>query len=991
MIRFNTNRSLGNTNTSIFKIEKFNGVDYTSTPTEVDNSRAIEISNYVPEGNGLVKRPGYERVEIYNDGTPLTDVLNMVSFDNKIFYFYNHTTTIGNQKQLLVSIRVTNPTERLVSIGAINIDNYLSVDDVHAFVGGDKLFFITPGHFSMIYKNSGSVTGYSYRDVLTSGLVYVPTITTGIPSINSSGKALTIEQPNILTSKVKVELNFCEKLINTYDGNTGAYGVAIYDLASYLPNQTLDFSKLYYIDSNEVSNSSSVYDIVDTTVKTKTTVKLDVILIRDDNDKIPAKSAFSLEYVDGKVKIVYSIDTTGLGLDFTNHSYILQADIELTLDGYDNHSELITNAKHTVFFSETNTDVLFVANGNKDFHTLKPAFGTGEDWETFTYFGSDTYQVFGDDSEIIGYGNLNNGTMLILKKSVVGKANVFIRSQKYQNTAVEYVISSANGDVKFNYIKSEVLYPVVPYGLNLECDTNSKIIQYDNKVIVSAKNGVYYINPETSTATQIYGVYELSYMVRNDLSKTDFRTEVIEHKGYLFVQRYDKNGINRIYVADKNRYTFIDGKLQYEWWALDDVNAEKFISVNNELYFIATDYYTKDKSIYKFNDNLYDTLYADLDTAESGVIRENTPDFEANNYAYYKISYFTANTVYKNKNMEDYVKFKQNAIFTLEDTYVDTDHPNWDMFSTKIDPFDYIEREAYGETAGRYLITKKETTSRDFFIELITRFVDDELITIVETLTEGDVIEYVADMNACFDTRDLYTFYLSGDQKVKAKIDDIYYIKFYEGTTEIEKVYDIRDCIYQDDKWYYFKDNVFEELGDNQTVLFNYYTFKYKNTPLVLYWRHSSSTTLDNSINGIIPKVEYQRPIRSVWLSKYLDFGAINTLKTISNVYFVPETRRGGMTKIGYKTYKGEEYFAENYFSKKELGFEQNRFRFDDVTFDDFSFENQEFAHTVSCRKKVRNFAFVQLKFYSDLYKDSTLVNFAIKYQTTLKTNKGVK
>ena len=57
-INFSSSNLNANANNT-FTIEKFNGVDYTTTPTQVDDSRAIVISNYLPEGESLVKRYGY--------------------------------------------------------------------------------------------------------------------------------------------------------------------------------------------------------------------------------------------------------------------------------------------------------------------------------------------------------------------------------------------------------------------------------------------------------------------------------------------------------------------------------------------------------------------------------------------------------------------------------------------------------------------------------------------------------------------------------------------------------------------------------------------------------------------------------------------------------------------------------------------------------------------------------------------------------------------
>ena len=60
-VKFNTS-NLNETTFDLYQVNDFNGVDYTTTPTKVDDSRAIEMSNYLPEGKTLAKRYGYDKV-----------------------------------------------------------------------------------------------------------------------------------------------------------------------------------------------------------------------------------------------------------------------------------------------------------------------------------------------------------------------------------------------------------------------------------------------------------------------------------------------------------------------------------------------------------------------------------------------------------------------------------------------------------------------------------------------------------------------------------------------------------------------------------------------------------------------------------------------------------------------------------------------------------------------------------------------------------------
>ena len=47
--------NLSNNASNTYRLDKFNGVDYTTTPTNVDETRAIDMSNYLPNGVSLSK------------------------------------------------------------------------------------------------------------------------------------------------------------------------------------------------------------------------------------------------------------------------------------------------------------------------------------------------------------------------------------------------------------------------------------------------------------------------------------------------------------------------------------------------------------------------------------------------------------------------------------------------------------------------------------------------------------------------------------------------------------------------------------------------------------------------------------------------------------------------------------------------------------------------------------------------------------------------
>ena len=191
-----------------------------------------------------------------------------------------------------------------------------------------------------------------------------------------------------------------------------------------------------------------------------------------------------------------------------------------------------------------------------------------ENWKDYTYFGDMSYRNFGTDAQkITGYGIMNNGYMAVFKESSHSlEPNLYIRR------------SEITADSDGNYIES---FPVSLSGISVGSDEIGQVINYGNDLLINAPKGIYKINTSESTATQTYEALEMSYYIRDNLNTDITGSCSIIFNGKLYITRKDYKGDLRVYVADQDRYSYIDNVRVYEWWVLDGINATKFYIFDN--------------------------------------------------------------------------------------------------------------------------------------------------------------------------------------------------------------------------------------------------------------------------------------------------------------------------------------------------------------------------------------------------------------------------
>jgi hypothetical protein len=962
-VKFNTG-SLKDAEHATYNISNFNGVDYTDTPTNVDDSRAIEISNYLPEGNSLYKRNGWERQEYpFENGYKLAN----------IFKFQDKYVFLGRSKQypttcsffIADDLEYTNGSQilgspalpRLFSIAedyngwAFEKDNTLFVFTGEAFV---KIQYLT-----FTYTTVGvtqTFSGYLVNSVSNSA--YIPTIAIGVVDEQSTASSTSsYEQFNMLSNKANVEIN-----LNYSNGNftetstSGAYhweSYEVFDLTNYFTNfnnlQVLyydDLAPATFTDSNQI------------TYQKITLTNSKVALCRLNGKKLEVRiyGATGVNQ-DGTVNYVdYTAQQEAKGMKGIKT-------IKITLS-FDNSEAIstINGMRYGAFFGSNGyRDTLFVTGNpdykNLDVHTCTPKDTSQEDWVTYTYFGDMSYHKIGSSSSaILGYGVNNDSSMMIFKESQTNEPNVYIRTAQ---SKIETKTIEMPGDIpNIVYNDAYDLYQVFPSAINIKIDTREQIIQYDNKVLINGKYGIYYINVNDSTAASSYDGVEASYFIRNNLGNDISDSCFVEYNDKLYIARKDVYGRKRVYVCDKNRYSFHNSKMIYEWWVLDNIPAERMFVFDNELYFL------KNGKLYKFTSG-----YSDLDRYEfSGInisagndstsfVTDLFFDYDKNEMIIAPTNEFIVDCKTSPNPKEAYETFRDrttvqlgNTIYWVLDDYLDTTANGFVMKNN-------IARNEIINTIVEYL----EKNDYKFYkngVEYETNdnwqyvYNDEQLIGITfsqEPVTTGDTIS--VNENA--------TYMIPLPNTTKFQLSSL-----NNGQYGIDK------STYKEATWTYIDEGIYEELGPN--AVFNHFRLALNGVEI--------DFALDDSFISVAT-LEFKKPVKSYWYSSFSPLGKLDYLKTATNLYFVPDAIKGGYTNVGYRTWK------------KDVGYFANAkgsvFDFD-VNFEDFTFSQTEFGRTYSSKKKIKNFSFIQLKFYSYEAKNSTLVSCSFRYKYS-KNNKGVK
>lgn len=951
-ISFNTS-DMGSTSSQLYTINEFKGCDYTTTPTLVNDNRAIEISNYLPHNNALIKRNGWE---VVNDML-INDVRWKV---HNIWRIKNHTSLNKEAWYIIYASDETNRfvlfcTRDLQVIGRDGeLDGWILYDygkkpyDTYSYgiTFDGRLFILAQEDYIMVYFDDGAI-----RCSRVESEAYIPTIVTGLGRLDGIETPAVLEEFNLLSPFCYVELvQYDPDLIETTetitnsDGSTKTVKCVEYDLTPYFHGKGAP--KLY--DVNGYDGDGNLLVGIPTIIEGVGEVIQDIEYEDQKLNKFKVKirdiESFSesekgtIKYI--KLKVFHGSDNIvqkmRFGMSYGSH-------------GYRDRLFLAGNPEHP----------------NMDIHSCETNDETAN-WKDYTYFGDLSYQMFGSDNQkITGYGLMSTGYMAVVKESAPNEPNLYLRNSDMSPKTV----SDGVGGNQTIYVEQ---FPINVSGIKINVSSEAQIFNFGNDLLINIASGIYRVSATTSTAIQGYEVNEVSYFIRNDLGKDMSGSCSIVHNDKLYVCRKNADGIKRVYVADLNKYSFKDNVQIYDWWVLDNMNAEKMFIFDDILYF--SDF---DRGICKLGEEYSDKYsIGSAMTTINGVdyskeVFMNTKDgtvFVAEDSKIIREIYKTNDLEksYKSFKNKTKVSFERNVSSALVQNVGLKIYPVDTIFDGKTLKAIMLEEKMYGLIQYAYtnfFIISCDIQSANRIEANIDSFYLKEIGGINYTYVEILIVNDYKDFGSYPDTNQI-------------KIPTTYGFDILEMYDE-NMQYALSECYIEDNTWYcQKKDELGNQsiltIGTTDTICFNRMKIGIKGLEV----------EFDYSIDYSRVVFHYNKPVESYWYSKYNDLGRLDFLKTATNISFVPDLNYGGYTSVGYKTSKNE----TSYYALAE----RPHIDFGNVDFENFFFGGEKMAKTYSSKKKIKNFSFIQLRLSSNDVDCSSIVSLSFRYKYT-RNNKGVK
>ncbi len=705
----NTSNIAQRRESNTLNINSLMGVDYSSSNINISDNHAVEINNLLKIDNVLQKRSGWQQImsiengsitQVDDDGGPVDIELSdgakinglwMARYNgnNKViahigtkFYFVNNIETFNFEKIYLKEI--ATPED-------VTIKNEKS----WGVVANDRLYILCGSY--IVIKLETEEMSRVYDDVDT----YIPTTTIGItPS----------EIPTDISRTSYDDLN----LLSPYRYNTM---LSLESTDSELEKYT------YMLDSPMEYETYAGGD------KLIGDFEITINYLNDDNEaeKIEITIENGTSCTAGHV---WNLTSGGQDIGYLsitqdeNHtaSVVLKKYYKPLIEGKDNivvkfkdkrtnESGLIENCRFGVLYgANNNRNRLFVTGNpntpNTDYHTSqRNIYANDNDVDLlenkdFTYFSVKDYCNYGTtNSKVMGYQIMGDGTLLVMKEKIDNEPTVYFRRGTYEsfNTYV--------GEDSITLQRET--YPMYVGNIGEGLVVENGLFNLNNDIVFLSKNGLFGISSGI-TASSLNSDYRYAYsrsrLINRKLTNYDLsNAKLVMYDNKLFITIKDTEQDKYVtYVADGRYRTklndSIDNEYEYEWFVLDNVDAENYFVINNRLYF------SNEKGLFYWN--LYSRNYQDAEfavTANVGTFSFDTDGLTINDEFVEKN--INENTKIRFNNSLKVIVFKIDLSRTMQDV-------NYDRNGYYICNSNEITNKFFADTEGlvlHYFINQEGT------------------------------------------------------------------------------------------------------------------------------------------------------------------------------------------------------------------------------------------------------------------------------------------
>lgn len=635
----------------------FRGVDFSSSPLDVDARRASDAENFISDFGILRKRNGWRQEREFVDGEG-----NRLPVCG-IFPYKNGET-------VHVLVHAGDRFLRLTENGYERIGKGLEglcATRSEAYMQKGRMYIVGCGDY-LVYGTWDEGETYELRRVYDDEDTYIPVTTINI-GWGEGDVSATLDDVNLLTLWRKNRLNGVNVIvnggINGYDKLNSTYHLdapieplsrvtirllrsgeevvfeggqqdepfydslgaragyrhidadgtlrLIFDHAEDMPTggfEVVSGSPAYTCLDGKITRASTYYGTysAEGSILTLSLARYSfssTVTVAGYTVSYPyvqKNGWYSLSYNTSSISVhsdtVYSTSSGVKAIEYGDGGDVFEVTFRALLPEQEEvvpYPERIKNCSFgTLFGVDGASDRLFLAGNPKLMNT--EFYSEADD---FTYFPDvNTVQIGSDDVPIVGHLRLSDGTLAVFKekRDVGGDATIYYRTSYYKQYTAE------NGSLE----RMDAVFPTVAGNSGEAMLSRHTAKDFGGDKLFLSENGLFGVVVSENIAVGERYTRERSRAVNARLTReknlSDAISVVYKDKLYLAV-----NG--NVYVADaryrSTRADNMDGSWGYEWYFLSNVPANTFAVIDGVLWFG-----TKDGRLCCFDDGYSDRTYS---------------------------------------------------------------------------------------------------------------------------------------------------------------------------------------------------------------------------------------------------------------------------------------------------------------------------------------------------------------------------------------------
>lgn len=616
-------------NAKTLKIDRFRGVDFSTSPLQVKATRASEAVNFYLDDEGRMrKRPGWRerfcvRDEKTNEPLRINGIFEYKSGEHRDVIIHAgkrffRVTMDERGREAVEDITMSSSHEQSrVDEGLLNDERS------QAFFMAGKMYIIGCGDY-LVYGSWDGGSTYELRRVYEGEDTYIPTTTVGIDGeslninpttkdgktywnitndnghlLESNGQRASLDDVSLLTRWRKNKLKGTRSVQSGADTNGEPI---IYKFNTYQLDATID-------NDSEVEVVNELTGQVYVDVKNpqftdgglKSTDQYWLVRKEDKKNATGANSSLLKGYVYKSIGYVTLLDSfpkdNGDSIITVKFRHTPTADeAGVKVEEFVPYEKRIGDCRFGVQYGiEGNVDRLFLS-GN-------PAFDNVEffsEYDDATYFPDlNTIAVGARGQAIVGYARLSDNTLAVFKERGNGTdACIFYHTGYYKDEA------DGNG----NLARTIAIFPTQAGNVGQTVVSRHACADFGGDPLILSRDGVFGIVLSENIKTADRYTRERSRSVNARLRREPGLSEAVavclDGRYYLAVNSH-------VYVADARTKYYADkdadGSYQYEWWYWDGVPARVLCEVGGALTFG-----TEDGRVCAFDEQRSDRMYTDI-------------------------------------------------------------------------------------------------------------------------------------------------------------------------------------------------------------------------------------------------------------------------------------------------------------------------------------------------------------------------------------------